>query len=58
MPLEWHQNLAKWLETIIRRDNIVEVYAVGDPDPFYPGSRVALSELNTHRLKAGGFVGN
>jgi len=46
MPLEWHEGLAEWLEGIIKKDRIVQDYVVGNPDPYYPGSRVRLSEIN------------
>lgn len=45
MPIEWHRNLAEWMEALIKRDDIVERYVVGDPDPYYPASRIKLSEI-------------
>jgi len=44
--LGWHKELAEWLESLIRKDLILERYVVGDPDPYYPGSAVKLSEID------------
>lgn len=44
MPLKWHEELAEWLEKIIRRDDTVQAYVRGNPDPCLPGSNVKLSE--------------
>ncbi|MEH2940803.1 hypothetical protein [Lawsonibacter sp. JLR.KK007] len=46
MPLEWHQRLAEYLESVIKSDSDVKKYAMGDIDPYYPGSRIRLSAIN------------
>lgn len=46
MPLERHQRLAEYLESVIKSDSDVQTYAVEDIDPYYPGSRIRLSAIN------------
>lgn len=46
MPLKWHQELAEWLEGIIKRDKTVDDYVAGDPDPRYPSTAMKISEIN------------
>ena len=46
MPMWWHWDLAEWLEKVIRQNDIVQAYAVGNPDPYYPLSKMRLSEIN------------
>lgn len=45
LPLAWHKNLAKWLESIIRRDDTILDFVVGKEDPLYPGTAIPLSEI-------------
>lgn len=47
MPIEWHWELAEFLDGIIRRNKTVMEYCEGDLDPYYPGSAMRLSILNS-----------
>ena len=46
MSIKWHRKLAEWLEQVIQSDPVIDDYVKGDPDPYYPGSSVRVSELN------------
>lgn len=46
MPIEWHERIAEWLEKMIGKNLFVSKYVEGNPDPYYPGSSVRLSEID------------